>query len=664
MSPACSAPYCKSRERNDIVEEKQFRPYIPADKVMPEFTAVSIILGAILAIVFGGANAYLGLRVGMTVSASIPAAVISMGVIRKILRRDSILENNMVQTIGSAGESVAAGAIFTLPALFMWADEGLCSVPSLVEIGLIALCGGVLGVLMMIPLRSALIVKEHGVLAYPEGQACAEVLIAGEEGGAKASTVFSGLGIAALYKFIADGLKVFPSEITYDVPGYKGAGIGIDVLPALAGVGYICGVKVSSYLFAGGVLGWFVILPLMALFGGDTILFPVTDMTISQLIAKDGVSALWSNYLRYIGAGAVACGGVLSLIKSLPLIIRTFRDAMGDYGKGRTAGTLRTEQDMPMTVVLLGVLIVAVVLWLVPAIPLNLFTALIVIVFGFFFATVSSRMVGLIGSSNNPVSGMAIATLLISTLLLKATGTDGIEGMTAAIVIGGVICVVAAIAGDTSQDLKTGFLVGATPRKQQIGELIGVAVSAVAIGAILYLLSMAWGGYGSNDLPAPQAILMKMIVEGVMGGNLPWNLVLSGVFIAIVVEVLGIPVLPFAIGLYLPIYLSVPMMLGGLLRWFLEKRKYSSDKVKDNVVQSGVLYSSGLIAGEGIVGILLAVLAIIPIGVDAEGATIYVSNIIDFSESFSIGQIGGLICFAVILLTIFLFATKEQKKAN
>lgn len=664
MSPACSAPYCKSRERNDIVEEKQFRPYIPADKVMPEFTAVSIILGAILAIVFGGANAYLGLRVGMTVSASIPAAVISMGVIRKILRRDSILENNMVQTIGSAGESVAAGAIFTLPALFMWADEGLCSVPSLVEIGLIALCGGVLGVLMMIPLRSALIVKEHGVLAYPEGQACAEVLIAGEEGGAKASTVFSGLGIAALYKFIADGLKVFPSEITYDVPGYKGAGIGIDVLPALAGVGYICGVKVSSYLFAGGVLGWFVILPLMALFGGDTILFPVTDMTISQLIAKNGVSALWSNYLRYIGAGAVACGGVLSLIKSLPLIVRTFRDAMGDYGKGRTASTLRTEQDIPMKVVLLGVLIIAVVMWLLPVIPLNLFTALIVIVFGFFFATVSSRMVGLIGSSNNPVSGMAIATLLISTLLLKATGTDGIEGMTAAIVIGGVICVVAAIAGDTSQDLKTGFLVGATPRKQQIGELIGVAVSAVAIGAILYLLSMAWGGYGSNDLPAPQAILMKMIVEGVMGGNLPWNLVLSGVFIAIVVEVLGIPVLPFAIGLYLPIYLSVPMMLGGALRWYLEKRKYSADKVKDNVVQSGVLYSSGLIAGEGIVGILLAVLAIIPIGVDEKGATIYVSNFIDLSSKFSIGQIGGLICFAVILLSIFLFAVKEQKKAN
>ena len=646
------------------MEEKKFQPYVPADKVMPEFTVVSVILGAILAVVFGGANAYLGLRVGMTVSASIPAAVISMGIIRKVLKRDSILENNMVQTIGSAGESVAAGAIFTLPALFMWAKEGLCDVPSLVEIGLIALCGGVLGVLMMIPLRSALIVKEHGVLAYPEGQACAEVLIAGEEGGAKASTVFSGLGIAAVYKFIADGLKVFPSEITYDIPAYKGSGIGIDVLPALAGVGYICGAKVSSYLFAGGLLGWFVIMPLMVLFGSDLILFPVTDMTIGQLVAEEGVSSLWGNYLRYIGAGAVACGGVLSLVKSLPLIIRTFKDAMGDYAKGRgEASTLRTEQDLPMKAVLLGVLVVAVVLWLVPAIPLNLFTALIVIIFGFFFATVSSRMVGLIGSSNNPVSGMAIATLLISTLLLKATGTDGIEGMTAAIVIGGVICVIAAIAGDTSQDLKTGFLVGATPKKQQIGEIVGVAVSAVAIGAILYLLSMAWGGYGSDALPAPQATLMKMIVEGVMGGNLPWNLVLVGVFIALVVEVLGIPVLPFAIGLYLPIYLSVPMMLGGALRWFLEKRKYASEKEKDNVVQSGVLYSSGLIAGEGIVGILLAVLAIIPAGMDVEGNALYVSDKIDISGIFSIGQIGGLVVFALLLLAIYRFATKDQKKA-
>jgi putative OPT family oligopeptide transporter len=373
------------------------------------------------------------------------------------------------------------------------------------------------------------------------------------------------------------------------------------------------------------------------------------------------VSNLWSSFLRYIGAGAVACGGVLSLVKSLPLIIRTFKAALGGYGKGQ-GGTLRTEQDISMKAVLIGILVVAVAMWLLPPIPLNLFTALIVIVFGFFFATVSSRMVGLIGSSNNPVSGMAIATLLISTLLLKSTGSDGTGGMIAAIVIGGIICVIAAIAGDTSQDLKTGFLVGATPRKQQIGELIGVAVSAVAIGAILYLLSNAWGGYGSNDLPAPQAVLMKMIVEGVMGGNLPWNLVFVGVFIALVVELLGIPVLPFAIGLYLPIYLSVPMMLGGLLRWYLEKRRYASQKAKDNTIQSGVLYTSGLIAGEGIVGILLAVLAVIPVGLDAEGKTLYVSNKINLGDMFSIGSIGGLVCFAGILLTIYLFAVKDSKK--
>lgn len=640
------------------MENKEFQPYVPADKVMPEFTVVSIVLGAILAIVFGGANAYLGLRVGMTVSASIPAAVISMGIIRKILHRDSILENNMVQTIGSAGESVAAGAIFTLPALFIWASEGKGSAPSLIEIGLIALCGGVLGTLMMIPLRSALIVKEHGTLSYPEGQACAEVLIAGEEGGAKASVVFSGLGIAALYKFVTDGMKLFPSEITYDLPGYRGAGVGIDVLPALAGVGYICGPKVSSYLFAGGVLGWLVIMPLIFLFGGSSVLFPVTDRTIQELVSQSGVAALWSNYLRYIGAGAVACGGVLSLIKSLPLIVRTFRDSLSVYGKGRAASPLRTDQDLPMPAVLAGVLIIALVLWLFPPIPLNFFTALIVIIFGFFFATVSSRMVGLIGSSNNPVSGMAIATLLLSTMLLKSTGSTGIEGMSAAIVIGGIICIIAAIAGDTSQDLKTGFLVGATPRKQQMGEILGVVVSAIAIGGILYLLSMAWGGYGSHDLPAPQAILMKLIVEGVMGGNLPWHLVFAGVFIAIVVEILGIPVLPFSIGLYLPIYLSVPMMLGGLLRWVLEKRKYNSDKEKNDVVQSGVLYASGLIAGEGIVGILLAVFAVIPMG---DGN---IGEFIDLSSMLNFGQFGGLIAFGLLLLTLYLFATRSQKKSK
>lgn len=621
------------------MEEKKFQPYVPADKVMPEFTAVSVILGAVLAVLFGAANAYLGLRVGMTVSASIPAAVISMGIIRMIMKRDSILENNMVQTIGSAGESLAAGAIFTMPALFMWAKDGLCDMPSLVEIGLIALCGGILGVLLMVPLRSALIVKEHGVLAYPEGQACAEVLIAGEEGGAKSATVFAGLGIAAAYKFVADGLKLFPSEVDWSIPAYKGSGIGADVLPALAGVGYICGAKVSSYLFAGGMTAWFVIMPLIALFGSNLVIYPA-DVTVAQLWADGGTWAMWSKFVRYIGAGAVAAGGIMSLIKSLPLIVRTFKDALGGYGKNGT-GTLRTEQDLSMKFLLIATLAIAVFMWLIPTIPVSLLGAVIIILFGFFFATVSSRMVGLIGSSNNPVSGMAIATLLIATIILKATGTTGTQGMIAAITIGSVICIIAAIAGDTSQDLKTGFLLGATPKKQQIGEIIGCIVSAIAIGAILYLLNAAWG-FGSKELAAPQAMLMKLVVEGVMGGNLPWALVFTGVFLAIVVEVLGVPVLPFAIGLYLPIHLSTPIMAGGLVRWYLEKRKYSSEKAKNEVVQSGVLYTSGLIAGEGIVGILLAVFAVAGLDVDISG-------------KINLGNIGGLVFFALLLLTIFKF---------
>lgn len=630
-------------------KENEFKPYIPADKVLPELTPVSIILGIILAVVFGGANAYLGLRVGMTVSASIPAAVISMGIIRVILRRDSILENNIVQTIGSAGESVAAGAIFTLPALFMWAKEGGTDMPSLVEIALIALIGGAIGVLFMIPLRSALIVQEHGKLPYPEGKACAEVLMAGEEGGGKAGTVFAGLGIAAAYKFIADGLKVFPSEVTYEIKSYKGSGIGMDVLPALLGVGYICGAKVSSYLLAGGVVGWFVLMPLIAMFGADMTVFPA-DVPISQLSA----GGLWSNYIRYIGAGAVAAGGIMSLVKNLPLIARTFRQALKGYGNKGKSEDGRLGKDIPMNIVILGVGIMAIAMWLIPAVPVNLLGAIIIIVFGFFFATVSSRMVGIVGSSNNPVSGMAIATLLITTMILKATGTIGMAGMVASIAIGSVICIVAAIAGDTSQDLKTGYLVGATPWKQQVGELIGVVASAIAIGGVLYLLNAAWE-YGGTEIPAPQASLMKMVVEGVMDGNLPWVLVFAGVGIAIVVEILGIPVLPFAVGLYLPIYLSTPMIVGGLIRLYFDKKKSYSEEERKHKTDNGVLYASGLIAGEGLVGILLAILAVIPL---SDGS---LADVINLSETFSLGRIGGLIFFALLSVTLVLFINRKRK---
>lgn len=646
-------------------DENGFKPFIPANKVVPEMTAVSIVLGIILAVLFGAANAYLGLRVGMTVSASIPAAVISMGVIRVILKRDSILENNMVQTIGSAGESVAAGAIFTLPALFMWMTEWNEGAPSLVEIALIALCGGVLGVLFMIPLRQALIVKEHGTLPYPEGTACAEVLVAGEQGGSRAGVVFAGMGIAALYKFIADGLKLFPSDVDYDIQKY-GGGVGISVLPALAGVGYICGPKISSYMFSGGLISWLILMPLIKLFGAGFI-EPFAPAT--ELISDMSSQAIWGSYIRYIGAGGVAAAGIISLIKSLPLIANTFKDAMKDLRGGRQTSTLRTDQDIPMNIVMIGVLASVVVIWLVPAVPVNLIGALLIAVFGFLFATVSSRLVGLVGSSNNPVSGMAIATLLVSSLVLKAVSGTGHSSMMGVISIGGVICVIAAIAGDTSQDLKTGFIVGSTPKKQQMGELIGVVASAIAIGGVLYLLNKAWG-YGTPELPAPQAMIMKTVVEGVMNGDLPWNMILAGAMIAVVIEILGIPVMPVAVGLYLPLRTTAAIMVGGLVRHWFEKRKVAKEEDRKESVDRGILYTSGMIAGEGLVGILLAVFAIIPL---RSGRGAYLGDFLNLSAmqngfgqflTSPASKLVALVAFAILLLIMFKFTVwyKEEKK--
>ncbi len=631
------------------MEKKEFKPYIPAQKITSEITVTSIIMGVLLAVIFGAANAYLGLRVGMTVSASIPAAVIAMGVIRVLMRKNSILESNIVQTIGSAGESVAAGAIFTLPALFLWAAEGKTAKPSLVEITLIALIGGLLGVFFMVPLRNALIVKEHGTLPYPEGKACAEVLLAGEEGGANASTVFAGMGFAALFKFIIDGLKLVAGEVSASIKGYAGE-IGTQIYPAVLSVGYICGARIASYMFSGGVLAWLVIIPLIVMFGGDMTMYPGTA-PISEIYASGGASAIWGSYIRYIGAGALAAGGIISLIKSLPLIVSTFTGALKSMKGAKGDTNDRTNRDLSMKTVLIAIVILTVLVWLIPAIPVNPIGAIIIVVFGFFFATVSSRMVGLVGSSNNPVSGMAIATLLIATLILKLTGATGVAGMCSAIAIGSVICIVSAIAGDTSQDLKTGYILGSTPKKQQISEIVGVVAAALAIGGTLYLLDSAWG-FGTDELAAPQATLMKLIVEGVMAGNLPWNLVFIGVFIAIIVEILGIPVLPFAIGVYLPVQLNACIMVGGLVRLALDKIK--SDK-KDAIVNDGILFCSGMIAGEGLVGILLAFFAVI--GLDK---AIDLSGKLGLSPIFS--NIGGLILFAVIILTLLKFSVWKKTR--
>lgn len=612
-----------------------------------EFTPLAVVLGVIIAIVFGAANAYLGLRVGLTISASIPAAVISMGIVRKILKRDSILENNLVQTIGSAGESLAAGAIFTLPAAFLWeAEWGDSHYISYLNILMLTLIGGVLGVIFMIPLRRALIVKEDGILPYPEGRACAEVLKAGEEGGQDSSVVFKGLGLASVYKFLANGLKIFPEGVSYEIStkSFGGTAIGFDALPALMGVGYIVGPKIDAIMLSGGILAWLVLMPLLHAFG---------PAEIASLSPSD----LWSNYIRYIGAGAVATGGIISLIKSLPMIVKSFKDSIRDLkDRDSSQNKDRLDADISMKTSIILVIIAIVLMFMMPSSPVNIFGALIIVVFGFFFATVSSRMVGIIGSSNNPVSGMSIATLLIATLLLRLTGFVGHDGMIAAISIGTIICVIAAIAGDCSQDLKTGYIVGASPRYQQIGEIIGVLASSLAIGGVLWILNKSIG-FGTKDLPAPQATLMKLIVEGVMNNDLPWNLVFVGSFIAIMVELLGVTVLPFAIGLYLPINTSLGIMFGGLVRIVVDKIKASKEEKKDAETR-GTLYSAGLIAGEGIMGIILAVFALIPV----KGKTL--ADLINISDKFALGQEASVVIFVILGILIFTKAKGALKKGK
>ena len=533
-----------------------------------ELTVTALLLGVAISIVFGAANAYLGLRVGLTISASVPAAVISMGVLRFVLRRDSILENNMVQTIGSAGESLAAGAIFTLPALYLWAQERPDEffTPGLLQVTLIAL---------------ALIVEEADALTYPEGCACADVLRAGEAGGRLAKTVFIGLGVAALVKFVTGGLKWISESFLWPIRGrwVRGA-MGIEVSPALIGVGYVVGPKVSSFLFAGGFLGWMVLMPvLIALKPEAAALWDAGD-----------VRGVWMNYVRYVGAGAIAMGGFLSLVRSIPLFVRTFRSPPS--GKGAAGEPAKeTERDLPLRAVLIGIACVIVFIWAVPAVPVSFLGAVLIALFGFFFAAVSARMVGLVGSSNNPISGMTIATLVVSALVLKTCGTVGAAGM-----------IVAAIAGDTAQDLKTGHLLGATPWKQQVGEFVGVVAAAVVIGGVLVLLHKAWG-FGSDAISAPQATLMKVIVEGIMGGNLPWDLLAIGAGLAVVLALCRVPVMPVAIGIYLSIKMSFTIFLGGGLRLLV-------DRWRPSATEPCTLFSAGMIAGEGIAGILIALVTV------------------------------------------------------
>ncbi|MEE9271283.1 MAG: oligopeptide transporter, OPT family [Candidatus Krumholzibacteria bacterium] len=585
----------------------QYPTYIPASEAPGEFTLRSILLGIVFGIMFGAANAYIGLKAGLTVATSIPIAVMTVAFFRAtrgLLGRTSILEHNMSQTVGSASSSLASGVLFTIPALFLWGLD-----PHILKIAILAMLGGCLGVLSMVPLRRLLIKNEHGTLPYPEGTACAEILVASEAGGSLARKLFIGLGIGAVYKFGVSFLHLWPDKFMQPLPVIKKALFGIETTPALLGVGYILGYRISAIMVSGSLISWMVLIPLIAYFG-DYIqqpLFPETELLISEMDPK----LIWTRYIRYVGAGGVAFGGILTIIRSLPTMVKSFRIGVAEL-KARMANRMieksRTDDDVSFPFLLSGVAVVIAIIAFVPNIfgivdtlPIRLAAAVCIALFSFLFVVVSSRIVGFVGVSSNPTSGMTIATLIGTSLLFYFLGWTDMTGRAAALTIGTVVCVAASVAGDTSQDLKTGFLLGATPKHQQRGELIGVLTSAIFVAGAVIVLHKQYG-VGSEDLPAPQAMLMKTVIEGILSADLPWALVITGGMLALIAELMGVPALPFAVGLYLPLSTLSPIFVGGVLRRFVEARADGGGDLHE-VRERGILFGSGLIAGEGLTAV-------------------------------------------------------------
>jgi putative OPT family oligopeptide transporter len=635
-----------------------FKPYVPAAQSPAELTVKAVIIGALFGLLFGASTVYLGLRAGLTVSASIPIAVLAISVLKR-LGGSTILENNIVQTIGSAGESVAGGVVFTIPALIFLTPNGP-EYFNYFQITVLTFAGGILGVLMMVPLRRALIVKEHGVLPYPEGTACAEVLVAGERGGKLATLVFSGLAVGALWKALSWVFNIFRTEVGYTAPRtsqFPNASLNVDISPEYLGVGYVIGPRIAGTMFAGGVLSWLVLLPLLSILGQYiTVPLPPIHPNFAAnpatgrpfLLSEMTPGQIWSAYIRYIGAGAVLAAGLITLARTIPTIVRSATDSLKDLGnRAAGAGQVRTEREIPMSVVLIGSLLVGLFLALAPRMPLqgNVVAAALIVVFGFFFAVVSSRITGLIGSSSNPISGMTIATLILTCLLFVALGWTGDAYGPVALCVGAVVCIAAANAGNTSQDLKTGYIVGATPLYQQIGLIVGVVVSAFVIGLTTLYLHRVFT-IGSAAIAAPQATLMATIIKGLLSQNLPWGLVLVGVFLAVTLELCGIHSLSFAVGAYLPIATTAPIFAGGLVRWWVESR---SGVKEESELGAGTLFSSGLIAGGSICGILFAVL----VGTETIGPFQAIGNVVPFlHDESTIAQIGSaLLFFALAVVT-------------
>lgn len=579
------------------------RPYLPdvhADWNVAEFSIKAVTTGILLGIVFGAANAYIGLKAGVTVSASIPVAVASVAVFSALrvvgVRRATMLETNIAQSVGSAGESLASGVIFTIPALILWGLR-----PEWWTISLYAGLGGVLGVLFMIPLRRFLIREEHGKLTYPEGTACAEVIRAADRGGQQARYVFSGLGVAAVYHALMVGLGLWKSTVQYALPGVRNTIVSCSLSPAYLGVGYILGFRIASIMVGGGLISWLVLIPLIGNFGAglEAPLFPET----SALIRDMSPVQIWNRYIRYIGAGAVAFGGVLTLLRSLPVMVASFKVGLGGVTSVSRSAMERTDRDLDIRTVLVGAGLIAAVCAFTPWVPLGTVGAILMVVFAFFFVTVSSRIVGLVGTTSNPISGMTIATLLGASLLFLLLGRgDEPDARVSVLLIGALVAMASAVAGDTSQDLKTGFLIGATPWKQQVGELVGVLTSMVFIGFTILFLHNAYT-IGSADLPAPQATLMQLVVDGVLDRNLPWELVFVGTMIGVVFELFRIPSLPMAVGLYLPLATTLPIFVGGAVRVLAVRMASAREKTAE---ERGILLGSGMVGGEGIVGVAIA----------------------------------------------------------
>jgi OPT family oligopeptide transporter len=630
------------------MSEQKFQPFVPDDSKMAEFTIKSVLVGAAFGIIFGASTVYLALKAGLTVSASIPIAVIAITLGRWALKT-TILENNIIQTTGSAGESIAAGVVFTLPGFLFLSEKSSAQFFNYFTILTLAIFGGILGTLMMIPLRRSLIVKEHGTLPYPEGTACASVLKAGERGGSFAKTAFMGLGFAFSYAILQKIFHVIaetPFWMTKQANKFfPSAKISGEITPEYLGVGYIIGPKISGVLVAGGVIAWFAFTPLLAsLVPPDTIALQLVKLGYLSDMTKAGgpggwdpvthtfadySTAIYRAYIRQIGAGAVAAGGFITLIKTIPTIISSFKSSIGSIKKvdGQPVEVKRTERDLNIKIVGIGSLVLILLMAVLPQVPgdnigSKLLLGLLVVIFGAFFVTVSSRIVGLIGSSNNPISGMTIATLMGTCLIFIAVGWTGKVFEPMALVVGGMICIAAANAGATSQDLKTGYIVGATPKYQQIALFVGAVVSSIAIGATIKVLDtptaemLSQGithAIGTDDYPAPQGTLMATLIKGILSFNLDWQFVLVGVFIAITMELCGIKSLSFAVGLYLPLSTTLPIFIGGAIRGIVDHKKKKSGEVltaEEEDLGKGNLFATGLVAGGALAGVLVAILSV------------------------------------------------------